>query len=84
MGILLNTEVVSRHISTSEKKCDFFQIRAKEGCADYTERSPNTSRVKADIHRTRFGYAARFFIFPKKQINRSTIETLVDIESRRV
>ena len=31
------------------------------------------THVKADRHRTRFGNAARFFIFPK-QINRSTIE----------
>ena len=29
--------------------------------------------LKADTHRTRFGNAARFFIF-QKQINRSTIE----------
>ena len=36
---------------------------------------------KADTHRTRFGNAARFFIF-KKQINRSTIENFGTYEKQ--
>ena len=43
-------------------------FKARAGKATATEND-----LKTDTHRTRFGNAARFFIF-QKQINRSTIE----------